>query len=144
MKATLVCLLLALGTAWSGAEESLITTFGNHPYAEHGVVVETTDSGDASVSIKMKFDRPGFKGVVGTGKNDPMKALPGKWALQFVPPNELWIHDGQGRIRLMERTLTPSGFKTSSSDAVPELLTRAPEKLRQQMAASQTKKAEGQ
>jgi hypothetical protein len=144
MKTSLVCLLLVLSTAWSMAEESLITTFGNHSYAEHGVVVEATESGEASVIIKLRFDLPGFKGAVGTGKNDPMKMLPGKWALQFVPPNELWIHDGLGRLRLMERTLTPSGFKTSSSDVVPELLIRAPEKLRQQMAASQAKKTEGQ
>ncbi|HAL72279.1 MAG TPA: hypothetical protein DCP71_10950 [Verrucomicrobiales bacterium] len=135
MKTTLICLLLALSAAWSMAEESLITTFGNHSYAEHGVVVEATESGEASVIIKLRFDLPGFKGAVGTGKNDPMKMLPGKWALQLVPPNELWIHDGLGQIRLMERTLSPSGFKTSSSDAVPELLTRAPEKLLQQMRA---------
>jgi hypothetical protein len=135
MKTTLVCLLLALSAAWIMAEESLITTFGNHSYAEHGVVVEATDSGDASVIIKLRFDLPGFKGAVGTGKNAPMKMLPGKWAMQFVPPNELWIYDGLGRLRLMERTITPSGFKTSSSDAVPELLIRVPEKLRQQMRA---------
>ncbi|MBB5036942.1 hypothetical protein [Prosthecobacter dejongeii] len=144
MKTILICLLLVLSTTWSMAEESLINTFGNHSYAEHGVVVEITDSGDVSVSIKMKFDLPGFKGAVGTGKNAPMKMLPGKWALQFVPPNELWIHDGLGQIRLMERTLTPSGFKSSSSDVVSELLIKAPEKLRQQMIASQTEQAGGQ
>lgn len=144
MKTTLVCLLLALSAAWIMAEESLITTFGNYPYAEHGVVVEVTDSGEDLGCIQARFDVPGFQGEVGLGKNDSLKLLRGKWALQFVPPNELWIHDGQGQIRLLERTLTPRGFKNSSSGAVPELLIRVPEKLRQQMAASQTKKAEGQ
>ncbi|GAA5134058.1 hypothetical protein GCM10023213_05010 [Prosthecobacter algae] len=142
MKNTLVCLLLALSATLSVAEESLITSFGNHSYAEHGVVVEVTDSGEDLGCILARFDVPGFQGEVGLGKNDSLKMICGKWALQFVPPNELWIHDGQGQIRLLERTLTPRGFKNSSSGAVPELLIRAPVKLRQQMAASQIKKAE--
>lgn len=143
MKATLVILLGFLGAAHGLAEELLMTELGSYSYTQPAVTVAVTDGGDAKVAVKMSFNEPDFKGSVGTGKDDPMKVVPGKWALQFVPPHELWIHDGAGRVRLMQRTLQPSGFKNSSSDVVPELLTRAPEKLRKQMEASQRDKVKG-
>jgi hypothetical protein len=90
----------------------------------------------------MSFNLPTFKGETGTGKDHPMKLAPGKWAAQFVAPNQLWIFDGLGQVHLYERTIKPSGYKASSSSVVPALLVEAPKELREIISKPSTPEAQ--
>jgi hypothetical protein len=104
---------------------------------------ELTVSGTALISLLWYiFNLPTFKGQTGTGKGHPMKLAPGKWAAQFVPPNQLWISDGLGQVHLYERTIDPSGFKASQSSLVPALMIEAPEELRKIISESNTPEAQ--
>lgn len=119
-----------------GGHAQLITAAGTHSFPEQSVAIAITGDEPNELNFTMSFDLPNFKGQTGTGKGHPMKLAPGKWAAQFVAPNQLWIFDGLGQVHLYERTLNPSGFKASQSSLVPALLAEAPEELREIISRS--------
>lgn len=124
---------LLTGLSW--AESPLITTPGSYSYPESGAEVVFEESGESALIIRLTYKTPNGSVATGTGKDSPMKVAAKKWAAQIVPPNELWIHDGLGGVKLYERTIKPSGFKVTSSSVRPKLLSRAPKELLETVSA---------
>ncbi len=130
MKTILQYLAIFLALGLPHIQAQLITEIGTHSFPEHGVAIIISGAKEDELNFTMSFELPSFKGQTGTGKGVPMKLAPGKWAAKFVSPNQLWIFDGLGQVHLYERTINPNGFKASSSDLVPALLTKAPKELK--------------
>jgi len=140
MKRILLSIVILLAVGLPNIHAQLITDAGTHSFPDQSVTIAITGAEPGKLNFTMSFDLPSFKGETGTGKGHPMKLAPGKWAAQFVAPNQLWIFDGLGQVHLYERTINPSGFKASQSSIVPALLVEAPEELRTVISESPTLK----
>jgi len=127
MKRAIISLaLICYGSVCYG-QEPLIHQFGSVDLKQFGVNIELGSKDPSGLTVRLKFQGAG---ETGTGADSSIPIIPGKWAAQFVAPNQLWIYDGASTVLLYERTISPKGFKASSSAVVPSLLERAPTELR--------------
>lgn len=141
MKKILLSIVLLLAASLPNIHAQLITDAGTHSFSDQAVTIAITGAEPDELNFTMSFDLPSFKGRTGTGKEHPMKLAPGKWAAQFVAPNQLWIFDGLGQVHLYERTISPSGFNASQSRIVPTLLVQVPKELREVIAQADAPEA---
>lgn len=125
--ALICCALVCYG------QEKLIRHFGSVDLKQFRVTIDLGSKEPSGLTVRLKFQDAG---ETGTGADSSIPIVPGKWAAQFVAPNELWIYDGASTVLLYERTISPEGFKASSSAVVPRLLGRAPIELRAIMKES--------
>jgi hypothetical protein len=132
MNRTLISFALLLLAPLLHARDVLLRNFGSHESSGDGysVRVDLERVGESALAPRITFREKGKLATAGIGKGSSIPVVLNRWAAEFRPPNELWIYDGKGGLMLYERTTAPSGFKTSSSEVVPELHGRAPAALK--------------
>jgi hypothetical protein len=133
MRIRILTLAIAIIALTCHAEDLVLRDFGTVRLKDHGVTIELTQKKPFGLAVRMTFDASGSRGLgtTGTGDDSSIPIAQGKWAVEFVAPNELWIYDGLSAVMLYEHTISPAGFKASAS---PELLKRAPKALLDLMA----------
>lgn len=136
MKHTFLLLILWAFAAVSHSQDSdfLMRDFGSFRFSGDGysVRIDLVAVENGGLIPTLTFDGPGKSGSVGASKSSPIPVKAHQWAAEFHPPHELWIYDGEIRLKLYKRT--SKGFKASSSGVVPALFSRAPEKLKKVIA----------
>lgn len=125
----------------SRGDNFVMRDFGmfDHKDDEYSVRIELVEGANNGLAPKFIFNENGRESSTGIGKGHFISVIPKQWAAVFRPPHELWIYDGKGALHLYERTMNPSGFKSSSSTVVPELFSQAPEELKKLIAESVSK-----
>jgi len=142
MKMILFIMACSLFSAVGQEMPVLIRKAGSYQYPTNHVRITFREVGKYAMEVRMSFDGKDSGGTVGTGEGSPMRVDREGWAAQYIAPNELWLYDGLGQLRLYERTA--HGFKGSNSSSVPTLLDRAPRQLRDHIEKHrEIKKKEG-
>lgn len=126
------------------SEEYLMEEFQSYAFSGDGydVSIELDKVAEDKLAPKITFTEEGWKGTTGIGKDSAYAVIPGKWAVVFVAPYELWVYDGGDKVVLHERTIEPSGFRAVSSLKRPSLLKRAPKGLLDRLSESAPAKVE--